>query len=137
MSRSVLLAYQLLTGISDTCTGALLIIAPSLTLGLMHVDVPAYSLIYVSYIGSFVLAVGLCCLYGARLVIRRDPRRQLATVWLLTALIRLSVAVFVAVQISTGSLAPRWVSVAGFDGLCFLIQAVGLKKNWAVVDGSR
>jgi len=137
LSRTVLLAYQLLTGISDTCTGALLIIAPALALGLMHVDVPVDSLIYVSYIGSFVLAVGLCCLYGARLVIRRDPRGQLATVWLLTALIRLSVAVFVAVQISTGSLAPRWISVAGFDGLCFLIQAVGLQKNWTVVDGSR
>ena len=137
MSRTVLLAYQLLTGVSDTCTGALLIIAPALTLGLMHVDVPADSLIYVSCIGSFVLAVGLCCVYGARLVIRRGPHGQLATVWLLTALIRLSVAVFVAVQISTGSLAPRWVSVAGFDGLCFLIQAVGLQRNWAVVDGSR
>ena len=137
MNRTVLLAYQLLTGLSDACTGALLIVAPAFALGLMRVDVPTDSLIYISYIGSFVLAVGLCCLYGARLVIRRDPRRQLATVWLLTALIRLSVAVFVAVQVSTGTLSLRWISVAGFDGLCFLIQTVGLQKSWAVVDGSR
>ncbi len=137
MNRTVLLAYQLLTGLSDACTGALLIVAPTFALGLMQVDVPADGLIYISYIGSFVLAVGLCCLYGARLVIRRDPRRQLATVWLLTALIRLSVALFVAVQISTGTLSSRWISVAGFDGLCFLIQTVGLQKGWAVVDGSR
>ena len=137
MSRKVLLAYQLITGASDTFTGALLMIAPALVLGLMHADAPADTLTYVSYIGSFVLAVGLCCLYGARLVIRRDPRRQLATVWLLTALIRMSVAAFVTIQIVNGTLAPQWAPVAGFDGLCFLIQAVGLRKHWAVMDDSR
>ena len=130
MNRSLLLAYQLLTGISDTCTGALLIVAPGLTLALMRVDAPAGQLVFISYIGAFVFAVGLCCLYGARLILRGDIRRQLGTVWLLTALMRASVAVFVTVQVLGSMLPAGWIAVAAFDGACVLIQAAGLRKGW-------
>lgn len=130
MNRTILLAYQLLTGLSDTCTGILLILAPALTLSLMGIAPPAGQLVYIAYIGAFVLGVGLCCLYGVRLIVRGDIHHQLGTVWLLTALLRASVAAFVAQQVAAGALATGWLAVACFDGACVAIQAFGLRKDW-------
>ena len=130
MNRNALLAYQLITGASDAFTGALLMIVPGMTLALMKLPAPKDDLVYLSYIGSFVFAVGLCGLYGFRLVLRGDRKKQLGTVWLLTALMRASVAVFVFQQVVAGTLAPGWIMVAGFDGCCVVIQAVGLRRRW-------
>lgn len=130
MNRNALLAYQLITGVSDACTGALLMIVPGVTLALMNLPAPKDDLVYVSYIGSFVFAVGLCGLYGFRLVLRGDGKQQLSTVWLLTALMRSSVAVFVTQQVVAGTLASGWFMVAAFDGVCVVIQAIGLRKRW-------
>lgn len=130
MNRKMLLLYQLLTGLSDSLTGTMLMIAPAEALLLMHVPAPAAGLVFVAYIGAFVFAVGLCCLYGALLILRGDSARQLATVWLLTALMRASVAVFVTQQVLAGTLAAAWLPVAAFDGACVLIQALGLYKDW-------
>jgi hypothetical protein len=132
MSRSILLGYQLLTGISDTLTGALLLVAPELTLGLMHLAAPADALIYISFIGAFVLSVGLACLYGARLVYQEGSRTKLQVVWLLTALTRASVAIFVIGQVLACALTAGWLTVAAADGACVLIQAIGLYKGWLV-----
>jgi hypothetical protein len=130
MSRSLLLAYQGLIGLSDTLTGALLIIAPELTLGLMHLHAPADALPYVSYLGAFVLSVGLACLYGAVVMIRRGSPCKLEAVWLLTAITRASVAIVVVTQILAHSLEMGWMTVAVFDGACVMIQAIGLRKGW-------
>jgi hypothetical protein len=130
MKRKMLLLYQSLTGLSDSVTGALLMIAPAGALLLMHVPAAAAGLVFIAYIGAFVFAVGLCCLYGALLILRGDPARQLATVWLLTALMRASVAVFVTQQVLAGALVAAWLPVAAFDGACVLIQAIGLYKDW-------
>ncbi len=130
MNRKLLFTYQLLTGSSDTLTGALLIVAPAAVLQLMRVPAPSAGLVFVAYTGVFVFAVGLCCLYGALLVYRGDSKRQLATVWLLTALMRTSVAVFVTQRVLAATLTPGWLPVAAFDGACVVIQAIGLRKNW-------
>jgi hypothetical protein len=63
----LLLAYQLLTGLSDGSTGLLLLFAPALTLHLMRLHVAADALPFLSYIGAFVLSVGIACIYGSRL----------------------------------------------------------------------
>ena len=99
MNRPVLLAYQALIGLSDTLTGALLIIAPEFTLRLMGLHVPSDALPYVSFIGAFVLSVGLACLYGAIVMARRGSPCTLEAVWLLTAITRASVAIFVVTQV--------------------------------------
>ena len=70
MRRSVLLSYQWLTALSDTVTGILLCIAPAATLSLMGVRASENAMPYVSYIGAFVLSVGIACLYGALLMMR-------------------------------------------------------------------
>ena len=130
MNRNALIGYQVLIGLSDTLTGALLVVAPAFTLRLMFLAVPADALIYVSFIGAFVLSVGLACLYGAFLTYRRQMGRQLETVWVLTALTRGSVALFVGAQVAAQSLPAGWLTVALMDGACVVIQAMGLSRGW-------
>jgi hypothetical protein len=130
MRRSVLLGYQWLTGVSDTATGVLLYVAPLFTLQLMGIRAVEDAGPYLSYIGAFVLAVGLSGLYGAYVVACRGRPERLEMVWLLTSFSRAAVAIYVAKSVLTGSLEPAWISVAAFDGLCVLIQGVGLKRNW-------
>jgi hypothetical protein len=130
MKRSFLLGYQWLTGMSDTATGILLCVAPMFTLQLMGVRASEENGPYLSYIGAFVLAVGLSCLYGAYVVAGGSRLERLEVVWLLTALSRAAVAIYVGKSVLTGTLEPAWLSVAGFDGLCALIQCVGLQRKW-------
>ncbi|MGA3080800.1 MAG: hypothetical protein ABSD44_05400 [Terracidiphilus sp.] len=130
MNRPILIAYQLLIGISDTLTGALLIVAPEFTLRLMGVRAPADALPFLSFIGAFVLSVGIACLYGARVMVRRGSPCKLEVVWLLTAISRASVAIFIAGQILAHTLEAGWLAVALSDGVCVLIQAIGLRKGW-------
>ena len=132
MNRTALFAYQLLIGLSDTMTGALLIVAPQLTLRLMHLTAPADALVYLSFIGAFVMAVGLSCLCGAYLTWCDGCKNNLEMVWLLTAILRASVAVFVTTQVIAGALEAGWIAVALFDGACVLIQAIGLRKGWLI-----
>lgn len=130
MNRSLLIAYQLVTGISDSLTGALLLVAPEFTLRLMRLSAPADAEIYLSFVGAFVLSVGLACLYGALLAYRGSCRSRIEVVWLITALTRASVAIFVAGQVMTSALAAGWLTVAISDGICVLIQAIGLRRGW-------
>jgi hypothetical protein len=86
--RRVLFFYQLLTGLSDTSTGILLIAAPALTLHLMGLSARGGSLLYLSFVGVFVLSVGVACLYGAWLVRLPAFAVRLGEVWILTAIAR-------------------------------------------------
>jgi hypothetical protein len=131
MKRRVLLGYQLLTGASDTSTGVLLIIAPSTTLYLMRLHASPESLPFLSYVGVFVLAVGIACLYGASLLTSYPVLVQkLQTVWLLTAITRGLVAVFVIAKVFSGSLEPGWITVALTDCAFALLQVIGLARGW-------
>ena len=130
MNRTLLLAYQLLTGLSDTITGILLCAAPAFTLRMMGVHAPPDALPYIGYIGAFVLSVGLACLYGARIVHLPSHVDRLESVWFLTALSRAAVAFYLLPEISIGTFQPVWLTVALFDGTCALIQAIGLRRGW-------
>jgi hypothetical protein len=125
-----LLAYQLVAGFSDTSTGTLLITAPAFTIRMMGLAAPLDATPFLSFIGAFVLAVGLSYLYGALLVRRTRGAARLEAVWLLTAIIRSSVALFVLGAVVNGSLAPGWLTIAAFDGICAVIQARGLRQGW-------
>src|ERR1035441_2123281 len=100
----LLLGYQMLTGLSDTGTGLLLIFAPALTLRLLGLHVSFESLPFLSYIGMFVLSVGIACLYGAFLASRVAFAEKLEVVWLLTGITRALVALFVIAKILAGTL---------------------------------
>lgn len=125
-----LVTYQLIAGLSDASTGALLIAAPLFTLRMMGLVVPSDASPFLSFIGAFVLAVGLAYLYGALLVRGNRAVPRLEAVWLLTAMIRSSVAIFLAAAVVSGSLAPGWLAIAVFDGTCVVIQARGLRRGW-------
>ncbi|MFZ0743219.1 MAG: hypothetical protein WAM85_02380 [Terracidiphilus sp.] len=130
MKHPFLFGYQLLAGVSDTSTGALLMAAPVLTLSLMGLHAPADAAPFLSFIGAFVLAVGLSYLYGGLLIGRAGNSSRLEAVWLLTAIIRSAVAVFVLTAVLEGALQAGWLAIAAFDAACVLVQAVGLRKGW-------
>jgi hypothetical protein len=130
MKDLYLLAYQLIAGVSDASTGALLIAAPVFTIRLMGISVPYDAAPFLSFIGAFVLAVGISYLYGALLIHRTGGIPRLEAVWLLTAIIRSSVAIFILAAVLTGTLAFGWITIALFDGVCVLIQARGLRRGW-------
>lgn len=131
MKRQLLVLYQMLTGGSDTATGLLLLAAPAFTLRLMRLHAPTDdATVYLSYMGAFVLSVGLVCLYGAWLAMRADTNEKLQVVWLLTAITRGVVAVFVAVKVFNGALETGWITVALSDGFYATLQLVGLARGW-------
>jgi hypothetical protein len=130
MKDLVLLSYQLIAGVSDASTGVLLIAAPLFTIRMMGMTVPRDAAPFLSFIGAFVLAVGLSYLYGALLIHRAGGAPRLEAVWLLTAIIRSSVAIFVLAAVIAGTLSAGWLTIAVFDGICVLIQARGLRRGW-------
>jgi len=131
MKRGLLLVYHSLTGLSDSSTGVLLIVAPGTTLHMMRLHAPQDALPYLSYVGVFVLSVGIACLYGGGLLATRPVLVQkLEAVWLLTAITRGLVAIFVVAKIVSGSLESGWITVALTDGAFALLQAIGLARGW-------
>ncbi len=130
MKRFILLGYQVAAGGADALTGALLVAEPALALQWMGLRAPADAMPFIAYIGSFVLAVGLCYLYGAMLVWRCGCISKVETIWLLTAIVRISVAAFVFTSVLSRALDVGWSTVGVFDCACALIQAVGLRKGW-------
>jgi hypothetical protein len=131
VKRRLLLGYQILTGLSDVSTGVLLIVAPATTLHMMRLHAPQEAFSYLSYVGIFVLSVGITCLYGGGLLVTRPILVQkLEVVWLLTAYTRGLVAIFVVAKILSGSLEPGWITVTITDGAFALLQAIGLARGW-------
>jgi hypothetical protein len=130
MKKSLLLAYHLLAGCCDACTGVMLIIAPAFTLRLMMLHAPDDALIYISFIGAFVLATGLAYFYGASIISHGCCETKLQVLWLVTALTRASVAIFITGQLLAGALPAGWITVAATDASLVLIQAIGLRKGW-------
>ena len=132
-SRAPLLLnlYQLAAGLSDTATGLLLLLAPVTTLHLMRINTAPTPIVFISFIGAFVLGVGLSYL---SLAIRL--RRGLVTAaewesqWRATAIIRTCIAAFLTIQVATSRMEPAWSLVALSDAALALIQFIGLSRGW-------
>lgn len=117
--------WSVAVGSMDAVTGLLLIFAPGLVLGLLGIAAPsADSRVFLSWIGLFVMAVGLS--YSMAL----GSRERGETVWMFTALVRILVAVFIAARVIEGSLAPAWAMVGISDGVVGLVQLLILRKGW-------
>lgn len=129
--RRWLILYQYIAGLCDTGTGLLLIVAPEWTLRLMGLSVIPQPIVFVRYIGVFVLAVGLTYLWAAvSLPLTSHAHIGWSVQWKVTALVRTLVAVFVVGQIALSALESRWVSVAISDGAFAAFQWIGLRKGW-------
>ncbi len=131
MNRPRLLSlYSLLAGLSDFATGLMLLAVPTFTLRMMLIPAMPAEPIYMRWIGVFVFATGFYYLLPWR---HRDPvvwRREMATVFLMTAAVRLAVAAFTTGAIAAGSLPWQWSAVAAFDAATGVFQAVALSKGW-------
>ena len=118
--------WSVAVGAMDAVTGMLLILVPEWVLHLLRIEPPApEATVYLSWIGVFVMAVGLS--YGLALGGRRSRGE---TVWMFTALVRILVAVFLAAKISAGVMAPAWAAVALSDGMVALVQIAIMRKGW-------
>ncbi len=96
--RRWLILYQYIAGLCDTGTGLLLIVAPAWTLRLMGLTIIPQPVVFVRYIGVFVLSVGLTYLWAAaRWPLTSHAHIGWSTQWKITALVRTLVAVFVVV----------------------------------------
>ena len=118
--------WSVAVGAMDTLTGLLLIFVPGLVLRLLKIEAPSPdAMVFLSWIGVFVMAVGLS--YGFALGRHRAAG---GTVWLFTSMARILVAVFLVIQITREIMAPAWLLVAISDGLVALVQMVVLRKGW-------
>jgi hypothetical protein len=96
----------------------------------MRLHPAAAALPYLSYIGAFVLSVGLACFYGAWLATHTLYAAKLEVVWFLTGITRSCVALFVLFSVFTGTLEAGWLTVALSDGAIALVQFTGLARGW-------
>jgi len=129
-ARLWLLTYQCLAGLSDTSTGWLLIVEPRWTLTLMGIGRFPQPMEFASFVGVFVLGVGIAYLYAMHLPLDAAHTPRWETVWTLTALLRTLVAVFLLAEIGSGRMERAWLTVAIFDGTLALFQWIGLSKGW-------
>jgi hypothetical protein len=115
----------LVAGLLDFFTGLGLVFLPQRILPLMHVATPAgEALVYLRFVGAFVLAVGACYL----LALVRGGMDRLRAALELTIPFRLSTGVFAAVALSLGWLSTGWVSVPATDFVLVSLQLWLLAK---------
>ncbi len=127
-------AYQYLAGLSDAITGIFLILLPAWAMRTMRVATPAQPAAFTSFIGVFVLSVGL-----SYFLVTRNPLTTTAAAawqmqWRITAVTRTLVALFLIISVAIGQLEPAWVLVAVSDGALAVIQWIGLARGWLAVE---
>lgn len=129
-ARTSFTIFQLIAGAGDATTGLFLLLAPSFTLRLMGISRTTGDLIFVSFIGAFVFAVGL-----SYLIYIRVPRNELEiaglrAVWLLTGMERLCVALFITIAFASSRLEPAWLTVSIFDLVFAAFQFFALHRRF-------
>jgi hypothetical protein len=123
--------WNIAVGALDSCTGLLLMIAPAFTLRMMMVpSPPAPALVFVSWIGAFVTAVGLAYWIAPRRLDGPQARARLETVWRMTTIARLLVAAFVTWRIVNRDLPAAWLLVAATDAAIACAQIAWLQAKW-------
>jgi len=117
--------WSIAVGAMDALTGLLLIFVPVGVLGLLGIRPPsAEARVFVSWIGVFVMSVGLS--YGLVFLKRRHGE----AVWAFTSLVRMAVAVFLTSRVLGESMEPGWLLVAASDAAVALVQIVILRLGW-------
>jgi hypothetical protein len=120
--------FQWAVGACDACTGILLVLAPAWTLHLMGMVNRPSPVDTISFVGVFVMAVGV-----SYFLVSDEDVGGWKMQWKVTALVRLSVAGFLAWKIFASSGAgweTRWLSVLLTDLVIASVQIVGLKRKW-------
>jgi len=116
-------------GLLDGCTGLALVVAPVLTVGLFGVsDAPADT-VFLRFVGAFVGAVGAA--YLLPFLLDREYRlERLRTIFEITALLRLAVALFIGGSLLSGVLSLPWITVMATDLALASAQLWWLRQLW-------
>lgn len=123
--KLILKGWCVAAGGMDAFTGLLLILAPLLVLRLLGIaPLSEQALVFLSWVGVFVLAVGLS--YGFAL----KGKAHGETVWMFTALVRGLVTVFLTTKVISGAMEPAWLLVAASDAAVALAQVWMLRAGW-------
>lgn len=130
MRERTALLFCLLAGGGDAATGFLLVTAPELVLGLLHLRHPGNGLAFLRFVGVFVACVGLAYLYPWLLPGGLHRERRLSTAIEMTAGIRLAVALFLGAAVAVGEMEGPWLTVAGYDAVVAVAQ-LGLLSRGA------
>lgn len=130
-ARTAIQLYHYAAGLCDTSTGLLLLFAPAFTLRMMGITRNPQPLFYASYVGIFVFCVGFSYLVVPGTGLAKSLRAaSWRTQWLITALFRTAIAVFVSLQVAFGTMQPAWLAVALTDTTFAVIQWIGLRRDW-------
>jgi hypothetical protein len=123
--REIIKWWSVGAGGMDAVTGLLLITAPLLVLRLLGIaPLSPEALIFLNWVGVFVLAVGLS--YGLALT----GRARGESVWIFTGMVRILVAIFLSIRVISGAMEPAWLFVAVSDGLVAAGQCATLLAGW-------
>ena len=123
-------AFQVFAGLSDAVTGCLLVFAPRWTLALMGLRRAPQPIEFASFVGVFVLGVGLAYLLAARRPLNAANQPRWEESWAATALLRSLVAAFLLGEILAARMEAAWLAVALFDGALACVQWAGLSRGW-------
>ena len=117
--------WSIAVGLMDVLTGLWLALSPAGVLRVLHIPLPSPdALVYLSWIGVLVMAVGLS--YGFAL----GKRGQGEAVWMFTSLARILVAVFLTTRILDESMAKGWALVAVADAVVAVVQISVMRAGW-------
>ena len=117
--------WSVAVGSMDAVTGLVLVIAPGWVLGMLGITRPSVdALVFLSWIGIFVMAVGLS--YGLAL----GKRGWGEAAWMFTSLVRILVAVFLTVRILDDTMVEPWALVALTDFTVAIVQIAILRAGW-------
>ena len=122
--------FQIAAGACDTATGLLLLLSPRITLKLMGVNEIPTEPVLVSFIGAFVLSVGLCYLLFAQTPRSLPELAAARAAWLITGLQRLCVGCFVLIAVASKQMEPAWFSITIVDLSIAAFQLTGLRRKW-------
>jgi hypothetical protein len=116
---------MLAVGVLDLGSGLGLAALPSLTLRLMGIAMPPpVALPYLAFVGVFVAALGLACLWAAL-----GCNTRLRIMLQATLFFRLGAGLFTGLGAVLGWLPLGWLLVTGADAALVVIQVLLLRKG--------
>lgn len=131
LRRKLTIAYTALAGGMDAVTGPWLVLAPASALAAMGADTEAEAdLLFISFVGAFVGAVGWSYLWALQRWLRHGDTAFLHAIWRVTILFRLAAGTFCATQIALGTLDLAWASIPAADFTLSAVQIWLLRAGW-------
>jgi Na+-driven multidrug efflux pump len=126
MTKSAFLKnWSLVLGTMNLMAGLLLVFFPVLVLRFLKIEAPpTEGLVFVSWIGVFVMSVGVSY------VLAMGRRGHGEAVWIFSSVVMVLTAVFLTARILGESMPGAWTLVAAACALVALVQIVLLRAGW-------